>query len=280
MPRFVSVAALWLVLPVAARAQDVPVPASTVPAQLVSALITAARGGADDSSTYFVGALPPGWPAGAAAPASAVVVGGMADRGTLIGIFDSPDARPVITFDSLFESRGWRRPSFLTRQTGFQSSPTEASFFCRDSASVSANPAPSPGGHHYVQVRFTPRSRTSSCSATQKKTVIPGMLELPKLLPPKGSYSLGGGGHGGQDEQLASALVERTTLTPKELLDHYATQLSAAGWTALPMTSTDRSAVQSFDARDTSGGPWAGALSVAASGKMLGVTLWMHRVKQ
>lgn len=279
MTRIVSVVALSLVLPIVARAQEVPPEASAVPVPLVSALITAARGGADGSATYYVGALPPGWPETAAAPASASVVGGMADRGTLIAVFDSPEPRVVSAFDSLFESRGWRRPKFPTNESGFQSSTTDAGFLCRDSATVSTNSAPSPRGHHYIQVRFTPRTSGSWCSSTQKKTVIPGTLELPRLLAPKGSYSLGGGGHGGQDEQLASAVIERTTLTPRELLEHYASQLTAAGWTALPIASTERSAVQPFDARNASGDPWSGSLFVTSRGKALDVTLWMHRVK-
>lgn len=280
MPRIVSVAVLVAVLaPAAVRAQEAPVPASMVPAPLVTVLIGAARGGAGDAATYFVSVLPPDWPASAMVPGTSSVVGGMADRGTLIAVFDSPDPRAITAFDSLFEVNGWRRPSLPANGSGFQGSSTDAAFFCRDSAAVSANLAPSPSGHRYVQVRFTPRSRTNICSRAEKKVVSLGTLELPRLLAPKGSYSNGGGGHGGQDEQFASAVIERTTLTPKELLEHYAAQLTSAGWSALPMATTDRSAVQPLDARDASGAPWAGSIFVTSRGKVLDVTLSMHRVK-
>jgi hypothetical protein len=67
------------------------------------------------------------------------------------------------------------------------------------------------------------------------------------------------------------------TLDPAAVVAHYATQLSAAGWTTSPAAANPRVAVQPFQARDKSGKSWSGALVVVRSGAALDVSLMMQR---
>jgi hypothetical protein len=81
----------------------------------------------------------------------------------------------------------------------------------------------------------------------------------------------------GRDYIEQSARVD-TTLSASAILDHYARQLGAAGWTvgAHPLVDGG-TAMQRVTSRDKKGEEWQGALVVITSGPQREVTLRMTK---
>jgi hypothetical protein len=179
----------------------------------------------------------------------------------------------------LIEGAGFHTPAPPTT-TGFASAFYGRTFFCRDSASrdsasVSVTSVPGP---LRSAVHVTYRQRSSmSCSAEPAPPPSLEMLVLPSLAPPPGARSEGGGSNADSRRVSANTRLIAATLVPAAVVAHYATQLSAAGWTMSPAADNPRVAVQPFQARDRSGKSWNGALVVVRNGAALDVSLTMQR---
>jgi hypothetical protein len=103
------------------------------------------------------------------------------------------------------------------------------------------------------------------------------MLVLPPLTAPPYLRGVRSGSNSNSDEVYASTRLIGTTRTPASVAEHYAAQLTAAGWTASSPVANERVAVQAFQARDKSGKAWSGTLGVATVGTNLHVSLMMQR---
>ena len=106
--------------------------ASTLPAPLVAALLAGHDHAVPDS--FYVGGLPPGWPA-SLTPPGASVIGGTFRRGALVAVFadTAPDA--LDRYRALLAKAGWTRPS-APAESGSHSAQRPITFFCHDSARI------------------------------------------------------------------------------------------------------------------------------------------------
>ena len=270
-------AALLVVVTCSLQAQT---EAAQLPAPLVAALLAGNRlgmplGGPNAAARYYVAAPPPGWPA-ALIPRSASPVGGMTSGPQLIAVFADTTRRFLASYLKQLEDSGWVQP-VIESGNGFQSSSAgRYAFYCRDSARVSAIAVPGAATGAFIHVTYQ-RSDPSACT---RRVVRPQLSELvlPTLAPPPGATVPRAGSQGDASQIGASAHLVNTTLAPAEVVQHYVTQLIAAGWTAdAPASNASLSAV-TLHARDKDGKPWTGWLLVVNAGTGKDVTLDMRRV--
>ena len=252
-------------------AQRVP---ESLPVPLVTALLYAGRP-ASARTTFTVGELPAGWPSELTLPGRAVV-GGMTDGRTRVTIF-ADTTPPIAEFFSRLRDAGYTQPR-PRGQSGFVGGGGPYSYYCRDSATVSAATAPAPAGLAYLRVTYTSGGRTS-CTVAELPPAShsTAMLELPELPPPAGLRAYSSGSGLSNDEVSSNARLEGTSVTPAELISHYARLLTAAGWTSSAPTSDAQAAAQIFAARDKEGHAWRGVLSVFATATGREARLAMHR---
>lgn len=269
------ISAALLVLAAAAPVCAQSAPAS-LPAPLPVSLVTALFSGSQPvgrRTVYTIGEPPAGWPMELWPPGSAAL-GGMKDGRTLVAVFSDTTRRPLAGYLTQLRNAGFSQPT--PRGNGFASSGGPFSWYCRDSATVTARMAPSPAGASYLRVSYARGSRPS-CS--QQDTPIPRrpeVLELPELPPPAGLQSGHSGSSGSSNGISAEGELRGTSVTPAAVLAHYARLLSAAGWTADVSAADSSSAVQLFGARDAGGRQWRGTLSVFATATGRNVTLVMN----
>lgn len=259
--------------------------ATQLPAPLVAALMAGARDGTPSEALYYVGALPPGWPAALTATGSASVVGGMSASGQLVAIFADTTSRFLAAYLTQVERAGWNEPpspefgGFRPASMpsgGFQSSGHQGGQLCRDSAGVAARPVPGAERGAFVHVMY--RRTDPGCQRTHFPPVHDASLELPALRAPQSARGAAGGGSssGGSSINAATRFTD-TSLSASQVVAHYSAQLVAAGWTASDSASHERIASQAFDARDKDGHPWSGAITVIATAGLREVSLLMTR---
>lgn len=152
--------------------------------------------------------------------------------------------------DSLL-GNGWKRPPSRQPETqsGFATrhEPEDDLSFCgADDAYLSASITESSEESTALELCLQTGYEYSPCS---RETVDGhrGMFTwtedlVPVLEPPEGARSHGGGMGGSDDYAELSANVD-TELSADVLVDHYASQLAAAGWQAGRATATTRAAV-------------------------------------
>jgi hypothetical protein len=266
-----------------------------VPAELVTALF-----GGGSSTRYYVGVVPPGWPAELVPTPPMAVSGGMQNGSRLAAVFaDSSTRHPADSIRKRLEVAGWVRPPDERPQGfeahGFQSSEPRYWFWCRDSlrASIASTAA---SGLTYVRVNLDPvrgqpcmpgvssvssvssGSGVASASSMRRMSLPP--LALPSLPPPPGLYATRSGGGSSSDGSMnASTQLADSTMSAAAVLAHYAAQLAKGGWTVYPATTADLFAVQPLQARDKDGAVWYGMLTVLPSAKTREVTITMTRLE-
>lgn len=265
MPRLLAFLTL---LPLSAFAQAAP--ATAVPAPLVTALLVRWT----ENPTYYVDAIPAGWPASLTPPPAARAVGGMRSGHEIMAVFDDTMPSALAAFDSAFEAAGFSHPP-TQPMPGFQGMQVRSGW-CRDSSFVNATPVSRASGRPYVVVRYI--SASSTCKVTPLPPRATGALQVPLLQPPPGAKTPGGGFGGGSDEVNAYARLTAPSLTAGQVLEHYSKQLVSAGWKAAASAVSERGALQPFDARDSEGAEWSGALLVVSHGNVRDASLLMRRV--
>ena len=273
-PRSVSVPA-FLVLAVApgCASRGAPAPAS-IPAPLAAALIEDRAGPARAPREFTVGTLPPGYPAMLVPPGPVRIVGGMTAGDQITVVFADSTRRLAAVVEQQFEHAGFTRPA-PSPGSGFSSGSGPYSFFCKDSAMVSAQPLTG-SERNFVRVSYRRVRGRSSC-ATLDREPLAGHLQLPALTPPPGVHvRRSGSGHGGA-RVSSHAEVSGTALVPAAIVAHYAAQLVAAGWTASEPAISARVAARFFETKDSAGGAWEGVLVAAGGETALTVTLNMER---
>jgi hypothetical protein len=252
--------------------------ATQLPASLVTALLVGNRAGTAGSGHYYVGVLPPGFPASLSPAAPAVVVGGTTSGPQLVVVFADTTRRFLASYLKGLEDSGWVQP-VMESTGGFQSGGDgRYSFYCHEGSRVSAMAVPGAPFGAYVQVTYQ-KIDINSCVNRRTMATRVSELVLPSLLPPTGTETSSSRSGGGSNEQSAQTHMTATSLPPAAIAAHYAAQLIAAGWTASSPASSEKVAAQQFDARDRDGKAWGGALVVVVVGSDRDVTLSMHRVE-
>jgi hypothetical protein len=189
-------------------------------------------------------------------------------------IFADSTRRLAAVPEQHFEHAGFTRPA-PSPGSGFSSGSGPYSFFCKDGATVSAQPL-TELERHLVRVSYRRVRGRSSCDTFHREP-LPGYLRLPALTPPPGVHVRRSGGGSGGSGVNSHAEVSGTALVPAAIVAHYAAQLVAAGWTASEPAISARVAAQFFEAKDTAGAAWEGVLMAAGSETALTVTLNMQR---
>ncbi len=97
---------------------------------------------------------------------------------------------------------------------------------------------------------------------------------FPRLAPPPGVRSIGGGSGGGRGQYNASVLlVTNTTLVA--LLEHYRQQVLQPDWKVRQETMDAGLAAFSWTLRDEADQPWFGVLLITPSEEGMWVRLWL-----
>ena len=266
------ISAVLLVLAAAA-----PLSAQSAPASIPVSLVTALFSGSESvgrGTVYTIGDPPAGWPMELWPPGSAAL-GGMTEGRMLVAVFADTSRRPLANFFTLLRNAGFTQPT-PPRGNGFMSSGGPFSWYCRDSALVTARMAPSPLGVSYLRVSYARGSRTNCSVQNMEMPRRPEILELPELPPPPGLRATGSGSTSSGSGLSSHGTLSGTSVTPADVLGHYARLLSAAGWTAEKAVADSGAAVQLFRTHDANGRSWQGTLSVFATPTGRNVNLDMH----
>ena len=252
---------------------------SSLPADLVTALLAGPGSVGGSAIKYYVGAPPPGWPSALLPAPPAVIVGGRQGTPQLTAVFaDSTVRLPLSAYVKRIEDAGWTKPA-ADNAAGFQREDARYGFWCSDSARVTASLVPGVGSMAYVRVTYLPMPRgtcvpTPGGSADRSR---PSLLTLPVLRPPAGArFTMSGGGSSSNSLQSNARLID-ATIDAAQVLAHYSAQLTAAGWRAFAPALDTTLVAQLFEARDDSGTTWRGTLLVVPNGTTRDVTLMMSR---
>lgn len=270
-----GLAILASVLVIAAGCVGNPQGAPTsLPAPLVTALISDRGEATRPTPVYTVGTLPPGYPATLVPSGPVNIVGGMKSGDQIVAVFADSTRRLAAVFEELFTQAGFTRPP-PTPGSGFMGGSGPYMYSCRDSMMVSVEPLTGPE-RNLARVFVRTLRGYDPCKPfggpPQRD-----QLTLPELIPPSGVHMrLSGGGSGG-DGVDSRGTMTGTSLVPSAILSHYAGQLVAAGWTAAAPAISERLAAQFLQAKDASGAPWEGVLMAVGGGTTMTVSLNMHR---
>ena len=271
--RSVSVPASLLLIAAGVSGGGRPTPAS-IPAPLAAALIDDRGSPGRATPEFTVGTLPRGYPAALVPPGPVRIVGGMTAGDQITVIFADSTRRLAAVLEQHFEQVGFTRPAPSPR-SGFSSRSGPYSFFCKDSATVSAEPLTG-SERHLARVSYR-RVRGHSPCARFEPEPPQDDLRLPPLTPPPGVHVRRGGASSVGGEVTSQAELSGTALVPSAIVAHYAAQLVAAGWTPSEPAISARVAAQFFEAKDAAGATWEGVLVAAGSETALKVKLNMQR---
>ncbi len=97
---------------------------------------------------------------------------------------------------------------------------------------------------------------------------------FPRLAPPPGVRSIGGGSGGGRGQYNASVLLA-TNMTLVALLEHYRQQVLQPDWKVQQETMDEGLAAFSWTLRDEADQPWFGVLLITPSEEGMWVRLWL-----
>lgn len=158
------------------------------------------------------------------------------------------------------------------RPRGFQTSlPTAALSainVCRGADFLALSPHVRAAGGLHLRATLT-RDARRTCMAQPSMPLL-NDIDLPRLTPPAGSRSVGGGGSGASLDSMTTTTRLETTLAARAVAEHYERQLTTAGWTvAGRVRDGDEFIGVRFDVPSRIGPALAGWLSatrLAASG--------------
>jgi hypothetical protein len=193
----------------------------------------------------------------------------------IVAVFADSTRRLAAVFEELFTQAGFKAPP-VTPGAGFSGGSGPYAYSCRDSMTVSVAPLT---GSNRNFARVTVRIARGYDPCKPDRAPPPRTqhdLVLPDLTPPSGVRISRSGWGGGGGEVNSSGEMTGTSLVTSAILAHYATQLVAAGWTALAPAIGERMAGQFFQAKDASGGSWEGFLLATGGGSSVSVLLTMH----
>jgi hypothetical protein len=157
--------------------------------------------------------------------------------------------------------------------SGFAPSPQGPLCSADRAAIISASARPSGGS--LVTMFFSASSRGGPCQEPEPRTSWREELPIPALIPPPGMTSEGGGSGSSGDAWDLQTRLRGRAIAP-EVLRHYVSQLSAAGWSPGPPASADGVAAQALRYPQEGGVTWYAALTVVASADASGIDVMLH----
>ncbi|MCC6242690.1 MAG: hypothetical protein IT353_07595 [Gemmatimonadaceae bacterium] len=250
---------------------------TTLPLPLVRALLNDRMNATTGGPQFYVGTLPPGFPAALVPPGPVQVIGSVhTEREMVIVLADSTRRLADVVVSNAMQNGYQRPPTAMGR--GFANTIEASGYLCGDNAML--NVAQLTGQERHVAKLYVSFGQSGACVPSapyrmmQSDTTI---LALPSLTPPPGAHVSSGGGGRGRDGVDARAVVTQTSLSIEAVLAHYAAQLVAARWSADTPGLSQRAAVQYFEAADATGARWNGLLTATATNNTITVTLSMKR---
>jgi hypothetical protein len=228
---------------------------------------------------FVVGRAPEGWPAALQAPAPATLVGGVTFGPMRTAVFQYPAALdPANEFRQVMTRAGYTRGrNPMMPQGGFTSrEPFDFATYCGKDGIVTVSDADTSAMKRAILVTFAAAPVTSP--ACGDRSMMPGRgefpVELPPLVAPPGVSAQPRGTSQSGDEFSTSVHLD-TTLTAPALLDHYARQLSRAGWKVGKRLADRNTGLQSVATHDSAGTVWSGALILFTTGAQRTLQLTM-----
>ena len=181
--RAACVPPLLLLLVTACSANRPPVTTS-LPAPLVTALLND-RGTVRPSPEYAVRSLPQRFPSPLVPSGPVTVVGGMTNGDEIVAVFSDSTRRLAAVFEQLFNQAGFVRPA-PSPGSGFSPGLGPYTYFCRDSATVTAEPLTG-ANRNLVRVTYRVQRGPRTCPTVQRGPAAgANELHLPELTPPPG----------------------------------------------------------------------------------------------
>ena len=170
-----------------------------------------------------------------------------------------------------FVEKGWKRLATAPAQPrgGFETEPRRErgplTLCSADDHNVQLNVSSYRGDSAAVRLFLGRGGYGASCVDAELASSTPPSEQapLPALHAPAGTVHRGGGASINSREGSADGRL-RTDMEPAALLDHYATQMTAAGWQAGARTTSAEVALQVFRKTGDSRGNWQGVLYVIA----------------
>jgi hypothetical protein len=208
--------------------------AQTISSDVMKILTRGSLSAMSENYDLTVGALPEGFPA-ALIPSGAKPVAATVSPSTTTVVVEMTGSTPAVQalHRKTVAEAGWLNS--MPAQRGFTSSSNLADQVCREFDHANVQYVASGTGGTYIRIGLTrdPRRR---CVA--RPDVFFSDVNIPTLQHPEGVRTSGGGSGGSTDNFSASTQIE-TTLRPEALADHYARQLTAAGWRETSRFSDD-----------------------------------------
>ena len=261
--------------PMAAQQQE----PATVPTSLAKALMFPFFSMFEDQPHFVVERTPDGWPKDLAAPVPAKLVGGAAFGPILSAVYRYPRGVDAVeAYQRVLAHAGFTRGASMGREHGGFSSGQmpEGATWCRADGSADVIVVDSSAATRSLLVTFvSSHTRSASCSpaATQGQEWKPP-LAIPALSAPLG-VSAQAEGSGWNGNHMSTSVSVDTTMSADSLLDHYARQLTNAGWQTGKQLSDGHTAVRAVSTHDANGQLWSGALTLITAGSRRTILLNM-----
>jgi hypothetical protein len=242
----------------------------TIPTSLAIALTGPYMQLFEELPHFVVGRAPEGWPAALEAPAPAALAGGVTFGPMRTAVFQYPaTVEPASAYREVLTRAGYTRGrNPMTPQGGFTSQePFGYATYCGKDGVVTVTDADSMAMKRTILVTFVaPPARSPACGELSMTTGRPEFpVTIPPLVAPPGVSAQARGMSRSGGEFTTSVRLD-TTLAVPALLDHYARQLSRAGWKVGKRLADRNTGLQSIATRDSTGTVWSGALILVTSG--------------
>ena len=250
----------------------------TIPTVLATAIMHEFSSALGDTPHFVVDAVPDGWPQTLMPPVSLRTIGGMKIGTLSVAVFSMPrSAEASGGFLPLLARAGFKPLVNRSTEGGFVNATPGPVAFCGDSSVVTVVPVDSSSSTRWIAVARASGEMSSGCNTERVRVVHSAELELPHLEAPREasvrSTSVGRGGH-----SVETTTRLKTSLSVDAVLTHYATQLSAAGFSvSAPPLVGDGVAVRQVSTRDKRGTDWRGVLLLITSGNAHELTLRMTK---
>lgn len=236
-----------------------------VPMDLVVALLDGERRG----TNVFVGAVPA--EAEVPIPLGEVerVVGGLVrgSGGTVVVEVAGDGPKALANYFEHLQTRGWARPSSRpSERGGFQTTSRYAqNVWCGEGYWIQGS-SMNFDARIYLRISYTKREPGRSLcdppeASAPSRLDAYGDLAFPPLEPPVVAIVQSGGGGGSSHGIRMEATIE-SDLGIEVIFEHYARQLTAAGWVPRGQAIGEGLAVGRWEARGAEGDPVVGTMSV------------------
>lgn len=219
----------------------------------------------------YVGALPVEFPLELSLPPHTHTIGTIIRSPESAQVYaDIPEIpeRVVQLFDEMLFAKGWRRMPEGYSRGGFQAGPIEefdSAHYCKSDTGPALHLIIKVSTEALTEITVSFQVETHGLCNPEAQRRMRGMYGpgsmVPPLLAPAGTWKSGGGASGGPDDWYTSAVLE-TDMTLDHVMEHYAKQLVASGWTLRGTVEGGISRVTYWDLVDSEQSPYIGILDV------------------